>query len=66
MYDDDTTIYCNINQNVNEIVLNAELEKVNKCLCSNKSSLNIFKNEIYGFSSQSKTSTISKYKNKQY
>ena len=66
MYADDTTIYCNINQNVNEIVINAELEKVNKWLCSNKLSLNIKKDEIYGFSSQSKTSTISKYKNKQY
>ena len=66
MYADDTTIYCNINQNVNEIVINAELEKVNKWLCSNKLSLNIKKDQIYGFSSQSKTSTISKYKNKQY
>ena len=26
MYANDTTIYCNINQNVNEIVINAELE----------------------------------------
>ena len=43
MYADDTTIYCNINQNVNEIVINAELEKVNKWLCSNKLSLNIKK-----------------------
>ena len=25
MYADDTTIYCNINQNVNEIVINAKL-----------------------------------------
>ena len=66
IYADDTTIYCNINQNVNEIVINAELEKVNKWLCSNKLSLNIKKDKIYGFSSQSKTSTISKYKNKQY
>ena len=41
MYADDTTIYCNINQNVNKIVINAELEKVNKWLCSNKLSLNI-------------------------
>ena len=30
MYADDTTIDGNINQNVNEIVINAELEKVNK------------------------------------
>ena len=66
MYADDTTIYCNINQNINEIVINAELEKVNKWLCSNKLSLNIKKDKICGFSSQSKTSTISKYKNKQY
>ena len=41
MYADDTTIYCNINENVNEIVINAELEKVNKWLCSNKLSSNI-------------------------
>ena len=41
MYADDTTIYSNINQNVNEIVINAELEKVNKWLCSNKLALNI-------------------------
>ena len=46
--------YWNINQNVNEIVINAELEKVNKWLCSNKLSLNIKKNEIYVFLSQSK------------
>ena len=43
MYADDTTIYCNINQNVNEIVINAELDKVNNWLCSNKLSLNIKK-----------------------
>ena len=66
MYADDATIYCNINQTVNEIVINAELEKVNKWLCSNKLSLNIKRYKIHGFSSQSKTSTISKYKNKQY
>ena len=41
MYADDTTIYCNINQNVSAIVINAELEKVNKWLFSNKLSLNI-------------------------
>ena len=41
MYADDTTMYCNINQNVNEIVINAALEKVNKWWCSNKLSLNI-------------------------
>ena len=53
MYADDTTIYCNINQNVNEIVINAELEKVNKWLCSNKFSLNKKKTKFMIFSSQS-------------
>ena len=66
MYADDTTIYCNINQNVNEIFINTELDKVNKRLYSNKLSLNIKKPKFMFFSSQSKTSTISKYKNKQY
>ena len=41
MYADDTTIYCNITQNVNEIVINTELEKGNKWMCSDKLSLNI-------------------------
>ena len=49
MYADDTTISCNINQNVNEIVINAELEKVNKWLCSNKLSLNIKKTKFMAF-----------------
>ena len=65
MYADDTTIYCNISQNVNEIVINAELEKVNKLLCSNKLSLNIKKTKFMFFYHNQK-STISKYKNKQY
>ena len=49
MYADDTTIYCNINQNLNEIVINAELEKVYKWLCSNKLSLNIKKTKFIIF-----------------
>ena len=43
MYAGNTTIYCNINPNVNEIVINAELEKINKWLCLIKLSLNIKK-----------------------
>ena len=65
MYTDYTTIYCNINQTVNEIVINAELKKVNKWLCSNKLSLNIKKTNFMVFH-HNKKSTISKYKNKQY
>ena len=49
MYADDTTIYCNINQSVNEVVINAEFEKVNKWLCSNKLSLNIKKTKFMVF-----------------
>ena len=30
IYADNTTIYCNINQNVNEIVINAELKRLIK------------------------------------
>ena len=66
MYADDTTIYCNINQNVNEIVINAELEKVNKWLCSNKLSLNIKKTKIYVFHHNQKQIQCPNIKIKQY
>ena len=46
MYADDTTMYCNINKSVNE---NAELENINKWLCSNKLSLNIKKTKFMVF-----------------
>ena len=49
IYADDTTIYYNINQTVNVIVINAELEKVNKWLCSNKLSFNIKKTKFMFF-----------------
>ena len=36
MYADDTTLYCNINQNVSEVAINNELLKVSQWLAANK------------------------------
>ena len=41
MYADDTTLYCNINQNIDEEVINVELLKLWERLGANKLSLNI-------------------------
>ena len=41
MYADDTTLYCNINQNMDEEVINVELLKLWERLGANKLSLNI-------------------------
>ena len=41
MYADDTTLYCNINQNVSEVAINHELLKVSQWLAANKLSLNV-------------------------
>jgi len=49
MYADDTTLYCNLNQDVNEAVINNELVKVNNWLSSNKLSLNINKTKFIVF-----------------
>ena len=43
MYADDTTIYCNIDQNVSGEVINMELSKVSQWLAANKLSLNVAK-----------------------
>ena len=43
MYADDTTLYCNINQNIGEELINAELTKLWEWLGANKLSLNIAK-----------------------
>ena len=43
MYADDTTLYCNINQNIVEELINAELTKLWEWLGANKLSLNIAK-----------------------
>ena len=49
MYADDTTLYCNINQDIGEEVINAELLKLWEWLGANKVSLNIAKTKYMVF-----------------
>ena len=49
MYADDTTLYCNISQNIGEEVINAELSKIWEWLGANKLSLNIAKTKYMVF-----------------
>ena len=49
MYADDTTLYCNINQNVTAEVINRELLKINQWLGANKLSLNVSKTKFMVF-----------------
>ena len=41
LYVDDTALYCNINQYVNEDVINVELAKLSEWFRANKLALNI-------------------------
>ena len=49
MYADDTTLYCNIDQNVSEEVINNELSKVSQWLAANKLSINVTKTKYMVF-----------------
>ena len=49
MYADDTTLYCNINQNVTAEVINGELLKINQWLGANKLPLNVSKTKFMVF-----------------
>ena len=49
MYADDTTLYCNINQNISEIEINHELWKDSQWLAANKLSLNVDKTKFMVF-----------------
>ena len=49
MYADDTTLYCNINQNIGETLINSELTKLWEWLGANKLSLNIAKTKYMVF-----------------
>ena len=49
MYADDITLYCNINQDIGEEVINAELLKIREWLGANKLSLNIAKTKYMVF-----------------
>ena len=46
MYADDTTIYCNIDQNVSDEVINMELLKVSQWFAANKLPLNVAKTKF--------------------
>ena len=49
MYADDTTLYCNIDQCVNEYIINEELHKLTEWLGANKLALNISKTKYMIF-----------------
>ena len=49
MYADDTTLYCNIDQYVNEYVINVKLAKLSDWLEANKLALNISKTKFMFF-----------------
>ena len=49
IYADDTTLYCNIDQDVNEEVINDELAKLSEWLGANKLALNISKTKYMVF-----------------
>ena len=54
MYADDATLYCNINQNVSEVVINDELLKVSQWLAATKLSLNVSKTKCMVFHMRNK------------
>ena len=49
MYADNTTLYCNINRDISDQDINAELKKVSDWVCSNKLSLNVKKQNTWFF-----------------
>ena len=59
MYADDTTLFCNFDNNCNEDVINAELNNVYSWLCSNRLSLNVEKAKYVSFHTAQKNSDLS-------
>ena len=55
MYADDTTLYCNVNQNITAEVINGELLNVNQWLAANKLSLNVTKSKFMVFHMHNKS-----------
>ena len=49
MYADDTTLYCNFNKDINEMIINIELHKVRTWLSANKLALNVPKTKFIMF-----------------
>ena len=62
MYADDTTLYCNISQDMGEELINAELSKLWEWLGANKLSLNVTKTKYYGVSHKQEKCDISQFK----
>ena len=55
MYTDDTTLFCNFDNNCNEDVINAELNNVYSWLSFNRLSLNVEKTKYVSFHTAQKT-----------
>ena len=55
MYADDTTLFCNFDNNCNEDVINAELNSVYSCFFSNRLSLNVEKTKYVSIHTAQKT-----------
>ena len=62
IYADDTSLYCNIDQHVNEDDINVELTKLSEWLGANKLALNISKTKLIVFHRCNRT-VFSKSKN---
>ena len=55
MYADDTTLFCNIDNNVTEDVINRELFKIYEWLGANKLALNVSKTKFMVFHTRNKS-----------
>ena len=63
MYADDTPLYCNIGQFVNEYIINEDLHKLTEWFGENKLALNISKTKYMVFHTSNRKNNISKFKN---
>ena len=59
MYVDDMTLFCNMDNNVDEHVINNELCKISEWLGANKLSLNISKTKLMVFHTSNRSVTYS-------
>ena len=57
MYADDTTLFCNYDNILNDIVINSEIKKIYNWLCSNKLLLNVSKTKFMCFHAPQKVMT---------
>ena len=57
MYADDTTLFCNMDNNVDEHVINNELCKISEWLGANKLSLNVSKTKFMVFHTSNRSVT---------